>query len=108
LESLRLHPSVPTLIRFAVEDIECPEGEIIRKGDGVIIYCYGLSRLPNWFENPTQFNPLRFFNQEKVFDPSHYPYFNIMPRLCLGKHVALMEAKIAIAKILVKYKLQLN
>ncbi|ETO15861.1 hypothetical protein RFI_21503 [Reticulomyxa filosa] len=108
LESLRLHPSVPTLIRFALEDIECPHGEIIRKGDGVIIFCYGLSRMPKLWKDPLQFNPSRFYNQEKGYEPSYYPYFNILPRLCLGKHVALMEAKIAIAKILMKYQLQLK
>ncbi|ETO12636.1 hypothetical protein RFI_24741, partial [Reticulomyxa filosa] len=108
LETLRLHPSVPSMIRFAVEDITCPQGEVIRKGDGVIIFNYGLSRMPNLWENPTQFNPYRFYNQEKGYEPSYYPYFNVSPRLCLGKHVALMEAKIAIAKILTKYKFTLK
>ena len=54
------------------------------------------------WKNAKKFEPSRFENSN--YSPSKYPAFNIKPRLCLGKHVALLEAKIAIAKLFKKYK----
>ena len=39
LETLRLYPSVPHLVRFATRDIELDDGKVIKKGD-VCIHCY--------------------------------------------------------------------
>ncbi|ETO24901.1 hypothetical protein RFI_12256 [Reticulomyxa filosa] len=108
LEALRLHPSVPTMLRFAQEDIKMPGGEIIRKGDGIVIFSFALARLEKLWPNPLEFNPKRFLDCKEPHPAYYYPFFNVQPRLCLGKHVALMEAKIAIAKIIVKYHLKLK
>jgi len=108
LETLRLHPSVPSLLRFAQEDIRLPEGEIIRKGDGIIVFTFALARLEKLWPNPSKFDPTRFLNLKEPYPANYYPFFNIQPRLCLGKHVALMECKIAIAKIITKYHVKLK
>ena len=62
-----------------------------------------MGRMPWLWENPLTFDPTRF--EKETFTPSQYPAFNIPPRLCLGKHVALLEAKIAIIRLLSKYKI---
>ena len=116
LETLRLHPSVPHLVRRAVSDYNF--GEItgdyenynykIRQGDEVLIAARVMGRLEwNW-ENALEFQPERFWDEKrnKIIDysPSKYPAFNLNPRLCLGKNLALLEAKIAIVKLFTKYK----
>ena len=59
-------------------------------------YCLG--RNPELWDNPLKFDPTRFIKEK---NPSFYKYpvFNTPPRLCLGKHVALMEGKIVAAKM---------
>merc|ERR1719283_835308 len=56
------------------------------------------------WEDPLEFKPKRFADPKKQPDPSKYPAFNIAPRICLGKHVALLEGKIAVIKLFTKYK----
>ena len=109
-ETLRLSPSVPHLVRFAKIDINLPNNSdngiknyIINKGDAIVVPTYAMGRMPYLWKNPLKFDPNRFKN--KIFTPSQFPIFNIPPRLCLGKHVALMEAKICIIKLLSKYKI---
>ena len=63
-----------------------------------------MGRQPWIWEEPLKFDPTRF--EGKTYSASEYPAFNIPPRLCLGKHVALMEAKIAVVKLLKKYKIK--
>jgi len=106
LETLRLRPSVPHLVRYAKIDIPLPNGDIIRKGNGIVVPTYAMGRMPWIWKDPLKFNPDRFNDEKQKYSPSQYPAFNIPPRLCLGKHVALLEAKIAIIKLFKKYKLE--
>jgi len=104
LETLRIRPSVPHLVRFAKVDIPLPDGHTIRKGDGLVIPLYAMGRLPWIWKNPEVFDPTRFENNN--YSPSQYPIFNLPPRLCLGKHVALLESKIALVRILRKFHME--
>eukprot|EP01083_Nonionella_stella_P192047 710257_1 len=104
-ETLRLYPSVPHLVRTVVKDIRTHNGYTIKKGEEVYACAYAMGRLPWIWEDPLKFKPERFKGSAKDEpDPSKYPAFNIAPRLCVGKHVALMEAKIAIVQLFAKYK----
>ena len=60
-----------------------------------------MGRMSWIWKDPLKFDPTRFLN--KTYKPCKYPIFNIPPRLCLGMHVALLEAKIALVKILSQY-----
>eukprot|EP00486_Rosalina_sp_Unknown_P005666 CAMPEP_0201569502 /NCGR_PEP_ID=MMETSP0190_2-20130828/11206_1 /ASSEMBLY_ACC=CAM_ASM_000263 /TAXON_ID=37353 /ORGANISM="Rosalina sp." /LENGTH=483 /DNA_ID=CAMNT_0047991875 /DNA_START=26 /DNA_END=1474 /DNA_ORIENTATION=+ len=46
LETLRLRPSVPHLVRYAKTDIPLPTGNVIRKGNGIVIPTYAMGRMP--------------------------------------------------------------
>ena len=99
LETLRFRPSVPFLVRYAVKDVEIKfENNVytISKGDCVAVHCYSYSRMKHIFGDDAQeFNPLRFYEKGiTTFDDYQYPYFNVNPRLCLGKNVAIVQAKI--------------
>jgi cytochrome P450 len=102
-ESLRLWPSVPFLVRYAKTDIPLDDGHIIRKGDAITIHTWSLARLSwLWGDDCEEFKPER--HEGTQFTPAELPSFNIPPRLCLGKHVALLETKIAIVKLFQKYE----
>ena len=74
---------------------------------GIAIPSIVLGRIGDHWENADKFDPSRFSKEGKSIAAHLYPNFNLPPRLCLGKHVALMEAKIALARLLLKYKLVL-
>jgi len=103
-ESLRLYPSVPHLVREAVTDIKLPNGYTLRKGDEVFVSAFAMGRMPWVWKDPLEFKPERFQDAKNQPDPSVYPAFNIAPRICLGRHVALLEGKIAVIKLFTKYK----
>merc|ERR1712228_1075266 len=91
LETLRMNPVVPWLVRHAMEDVQLPNGNIIREGNEVIVP-------PNIYDDPLKFDPNRYYNKGKepimTHDVYKYPFFNINPRLCLGRKLALMESKV--------------
>ena len=131
LETLRLYPPVPWLQRYALRDevipvtyIDDKNGEEyvkkykIRKGEGVSIHTYVYSRMKGiWGENASQFDPKRFYhvNKDNVeyysgihrYSNYKYPIFNVQPRICLGRHLALMQAKTVIIKLFRQFDIKL-
>ena len=98
LESLRLNPVVPFLLRNAMEDVQLPNGDVIREGSQVTIPTFVFARNPRTYSDPLRFEPNRYYKKGKdpvnVFSVYEYPFFNINPRLCLGRKLALMESKV--------------
>ena len=120
-ETLRLHPSVPKNVKFAVNDDVLPDGIFfflkpprngvtlksyatqtnksgtkVPAGIAVIWSPYAMGRNPNIWENPLKYDPMRWFQDGKFDKPKKastatYPAFHMMPRLCLGKPLAEME-----------------
>ena len=111
LETLRLHPPVSFLTRWAVEDVELPgtDGWVIRKGEEVSVLPWILARLPwLWGQDCAEFKPMRWYDKGiNSFATSLYPVFNIAPRLCLGRQVAIMEAKIMVIEFLKHFRFEL-
>lgn len=66
-----------------------------------------MCRLPEYFDDPDTFNPSRFDPDNK--QPSSFVYFpfGLGHRACIGKHFALMEAKMAFARLFQVYKIEL-
>jgi fatty acid omega-hydroxylase len=104
LESLRLHPSVPIDSKIALVDTKLPDGTFIpaNSGVGYIIYAMGRNK-QIWGTDASEFKPERFLDQK---EPSmyQYPAFNAGPRLCLGKPLAMITIKMAIAYLLPRYE----
>lgn len=90
-ESLRLYPSVPTIMRIASGDIKTFTGYTIPKGTNIYIPIFQLHRSPNIWENPDMFDPDRFLpeNSSKRHPYSFIP-FSAGPRNCIGKLISYL------------------
>jgi cytochrome P450 family 3 subfamily A len=105
-ETLRLHPPVMKLIREAMEDIDLDNFNVkIQKGVIAEIPVYAIHHDPEFYENPLLFNPDRFMpeNRSKITPYTYLP-FGAGPRNCIGMRFALLEAKLALAKITRKFR----
>lgn len=100
-EVLRLHPSVPIDGKFALRDDVLPDGTPVPAGALVSYQPYGICRMPDLYPDPELFLPSRFLGDKP--SPYAYPVFNAGPRICLGKHVAFLEAKTLLATILPRF-----
>ncbi|NJK91025.1 MAG: cytochrome P450 [Blastochloris sp.] len=98
-ETLRLYPPVHVFSREAVEE-DCLRGNAIPKGSFVIISSWLLHRHQKYWKNPEEFKPERFL-PENVDGQLPYAYipFGAGPRICLGKHLGLMESVLILATL---------
>jgi cytochrome P450 len=106
-ESLRYLPSVPFILREAAQEDQLG-GFHIRPGSTICICPWVTHRHPQFWPEPTRFDPLRFVD----FDPrrSHrcaYLPFGAGPRTCIGEFMTQLEIKIIVVKALQRYTLEL-
>lgn len=100
LEVLRLHPPVTNDPRYAVKGDVLPDGTRIPAGAGFDLCFFSMGRKETiWGDDALQFNPERFLDEREP-SPFKYPVFNAGPRMCLGKPLALMNMKLAMAILL--------
>ena len=62
----------------------------IRKGTNVLVYVPGIHRHPDYWDNPTCFDPDRFEREDIERSPAYLP-FGVGPRMCIGRHFAETE-----------------
>ena len=98
-EVLRLYSPVATMARDAVEDDEVG-GYHVPGGSIVTISPYVTHRHPEFWARPHDFYPEHFEPQAVEARPryAYYP-FGAGPRVCLGKHFALLEAALVLAEV---------
>ena len=103
-ESQRLCPPAIHVNRECHEDFDL-SGIHIPAGTEVVIPIYALHHDPDAWEDPEKFDSERFRGARK---DTHHPFqflpFGGGPRNCIGMRFALLEIKIALVKILMKYK----
>ncbi|CAN0890740.1 Cytochrome P450 97B2, chloroplastic [Linum grandiflorum] len=138
IESLRLYPQPPLLIRRSLKPDVLPggyqgakEGYEIPVGTDIFLSVYNLHRSPHFWDRPNEFEPERFLVAKKDesiegwagFDPSRSPgalYPNEVisdfallpfgggPRKCVGDQFALMESTVGLAMLLQKFNVELR
>ncbi|KAJ8932740.1 hypothetical protein NQ314_014437 [Rhamnusium bicolor] len=110
IETLRLYPPLPMLLRLCVEDYKVPgEDVVIEKGTRVIIPICGIHYDEDYYKNPEVFDPERFSEENKktLNRYTHLP-FGEGPRICIGERFGLMQTKIGLTCILRKFTVKLN
>ncbi|KAJ7371317.1 Thromboxane-A synthase [Desmophyllum pertusum] len=104
-ESQRLNPVGAGPNRECSKDYDLNDEIHIPAGTEIVIPIYALHHDPDAWEDPEKFDPERFRGPAK--DARHaYQFlpFSAGPRNCIGMRFALMEIKIALVRILMKYK----
>ena len=103
-ESQRLCPPAVHVNRECHEDFDL-SGIHIPAGSEVVIPIYALHHDSDAWEDPEKFDPERFRGSRKDTNhPFQFLPFGGGPRNCIGMRFALLEIKIALVKILSKYK----
>jgi cytochrome P450 len=106
-ESMRLYPPVPAVSRNNLKEDKLGH-VVIPPKTHVEIAIYAIHRNPQYWENPEAFDPDRF-SPEREPDPRSCIYlpFSTGPRVCIGEHMAMMEAKLVLATLAQKFRLEL-
>ena len=106
-ESLRLYPPVPGLARKVLKD-DTVGSYVVSAGSRIILSPYGTHRHPDFWPEPTLFDPARFTLASSAGRPlfAHFP-FGGGPRQCIGTNFAMMELRIALARIASRFELTL-
>ena len=105
MESQRLCPPVSQVNRECSEDYDL-NGIHIPAGTEILIPIYALHHDPDAWQDPEKFDPERFRGPAKEARHAfQFLPFGAGPRNCIGMRFALMEIKIALVRILTKYKL---
>ena len=93
-ESLRLEPAASVVDRYATRDV-CLGGAEIQAGELVRVSLAGAGRDPAVFADPDRFDLDR---------PRAHPHlaFAQGPHVCIGVHLARLEARIALTRLLVR------
>ena len=94
------------LIRTASKDYKIPGSElIIRKGTLTFIPVCAIHMDPENYPEPEKFDPERFSDENKRNrHPMAFLPFGDGPRNCIGLRFGLMQTKIALIKLLTKFK----
>jgi cytochrome P450 len=106
-ETLRIYPPAWILGRQAVQDVELG-GYEIQKGSMAFVSPYIQHHDPRWFEQPEEFRPERFSeeNEKKIRAHAYIP-FGAGPRVCIGSRFTLTEQKVVLTLLAQKCKLVL-
>ena len=103
-ETMRLYPPAYLLARRSEADQEIG-GYAIPAGITVGVSQYATHRHPAFWQDPDRFAPDRFApEREAERHPYAYFPFGRGPRACIGLHFAMLEAVIAVAVLLQRYR----
>lgn len=102
LETLRMHPPAPALLRVCTKKFKIPDTDItLDTGMKVLIPTYSLHHDPVYNPNPELFDPLRFTEANKASRPNGtFLPFGDGPRICIGKYCSLKYCTILYTSIL--------
>ncbi|XP_077559277.1 cytochrome P450 3A14-like [Haemaphysalis longicornis] len=105
-EALRLYPPGLTFVtRRAKEDFQY-NGIAFKAGTCFMVSQYHVQRDPRYWSDASEFNPDRFSGAHDAI-MRHMP-FGVGPRNCVGMRLALMKIRYTVARLLLKYRLELG
>ena len=108
-ETLRLYPPAWMLMGRELNTDARVGDYQFKRGTVFFISPYVMHRLPQFFENPTEFNPDRFTPEnESGINRFAYIPFGAGPHVCIGNYFAQLEATLLLASIARHFRLELH
>ncbi|KAH8243205.1 hypothetical protein KR032_005371 [Drosophila birchii] len=109
LETARKYPALPLLNRICTQDYPLPDSKrVIKKGTQIIISLMGMHRDAEYFPDPLSYKPERFLDENKDYNQAAYMPFGEGPRHCIAGRMGKLNVKIAIAKVLSNFNLEIR
>ena len=105
-ETMRLYPPAFLIARSAA-GADSIAGLPVRTGDVMLIAPWLLHRHEKLWRDPNAFIPSRFLPGAPPPDRFAYLPFGVGPRVCIGAHFALVEATLALARIIGAFRVEL-
>jgi cytochrome P450 len=105
-ETMRLYPPAFLIARAAAAP-DTIAGMPVRKNDVVLIAPWLLHRHEKLWRDPNAFIPSRFMPGTPPPDRFAYLPFGVGARVCIGAHFALVEATLALAKLIAAFRVEL-
>ncbi|XP_014218830.2 probable cytochrome P450 6a14 [Copidosoma floridanum] len=107
-ETLRKYPPGYFTGRRAIDDYTFKRTKItVRRDIRVLVPIHAIHNDPNNYPEPDKFDPERFTEEaEKMRHPMTFLPFGAGPRYCIGKRFAFISTKIAIARIISRFKFE--
>lgn len=108
-ETLRLMPINGFLPRQTLRDVEIG-GHQVKAGTSIFPMSGAVGRHPDYWSNPTTFDPERF-SPERAEDKKHagaYLPFGGGPHSCIGRQITNLEAKVFWYSALRRFRFRLN
>jgi unspecific monooxygenase len=105
-ETMRLYPPAFLIARAAAAP-DMIAGMPVRKNDVVLIAPWLLHRHEKLWRDPNAFIPQRFMPPAPPPDRFAYLPFGVGARICVGAHFALVEATLALARIIGAFRVTL-
>jgi len=104
-EALRLYPPIWFNGREAARDTSF-QGYDIHKGDIILASPYVIHRNPQYWKDPDEFHPDRFYNND--YPANAYVPFGLGARHCVGRWMALYEILIVTATLIKYYDISVE
>ncbi|SHK71269.1 Cytochrome P450 [Bradyrhizobium lablabi] len=105
-ETMRLYPPAFLIARAAMA-ADTIAGMPVRKDDVILIAPWLLHRHEKLWRDPSAFVPARFMPPAPPPDRFAYLPFGVGARVCMGAHFALVEATLALAKLIGAFRVEL-
>jgi len=108
-EALRLYPPLSTLPKVSNRPFEFA-GRMIPEGALVITYPIHTHYMPEYWDNPTDFDPERFGPDRAEHKRHAYSWvpFSGGVHMCIGLHFADMQIKLVMAELLQRYRVEID
>ncbi|CAN7947389.1 unnamed protein product [Ixodes pacificus] len=105
-ESLRLYPPVVLFVSRHCREDTTIMGQFIPAEANIIVPTWHIHHDPEHWPEPFKFDPERFAEGLNTDHSAAYLPFGLGPRVCIGKRFALLEIKLALCKLIRKYRIR--
>jgi len=105
-ETMRLYPPAFLIARAAAAP-DTIAGLPVKNKDVILIAPWLLHRHEKLWRDPNAFVPSRFMSPAPAPDRFAYLPFGVGARVCVGAHFALVEATLALARIIAAFRVEL-